>query len=330
MQVIYQVSGWVDRLRSRFNGKEAWSGTAASPTKKTEHELLNVKEFIQEELVKQRIKTIGIVKRKIFATRKHGLKTPVPFRFMSLPPEIRIMIYEYCLVVVGEIVPYPTDAERKDLAMCPRYEMPTLALLQVNQKIGNEARAILYGKNMWRLSFQTYPRLPDTVWEKNLHLFRLVSVSLDHRDVTEFTKQQFMSAISNCHWDNMRFGDSSSRIAGDIQRHVRLAYGNTFMSICRWKIETIQMMLPSLRFIAVDFRHAMHPSTYERPVTLHRIKLIPLWPWATRRGTPHGSTFERPPQDQQPTTDPLLIRPMECTMLQLSGLSDREADYIGW
>ncbi|KAL8919008.1 MAG: hypothetical protein Q9172_005185 [Xanthocarpia lactea] len=79
------------------------------------------------------------------------------FRFMDLPPEIRNAIYEYCLVVPCEIVPYPTDAEKQDEAMAPKYEKPAVNLTEVSKTVRDEARVYLYGKNLWRLSLQPDP-----------------------------------------------------------------------------------------------------------------------------------------------------------------------------
>ncbi|KAL8903251.1 MAG: hypothetical protein Q9171_007469 [Xanthocarpia ochracea] len=79
------------------------------------------------------------------------------FRFMDLPPEIRNVIYEYCLVVPCEIVPYPTEAEKQDEATAPKYEKPAVNLTEVSKTVRDEARVYLYGKNLWRLSLQPDP-----------------------------------------------------------------------------------------------------------------------------------------------------------------------------
>ncbi|KAL8671030.1 MAG: hypothetical protein Q9168_004462 [Polycauliona sp. 1 TL-2023] len=80
--------------------------------------------------------------------------------FLGLPAEVRNMIYEYCLVVNGEIVPYPAEYEY------PRFKpkhvtaqqlnymnrKPDVALLQVNKQVREETCPVLYGRNVWRMS----------------------------------------------------------------------------------------------------------------------------------------------------------------------------------
>ncbi|KAL8846625.1 MAG: hypothetical protein Q9221_008298 [Calogaya cf. arnoldii] len=103
------------------------------------------------------------------------------------------MIYQYCLVVHGEIVPYPTEYEY------PRYKMPDghmteqqrnymhrkpdVALLQVSKQIREETCPILYGCNLWRKS-GTYSQLCTFAKfrQVNRH-FKHIITSLDSRDL---------------------------------------------------------------------------------------------------------------------------------------------------
>ncbi|KAL8948528.1 MAG: hypothetical protein Q9222_005296 [Ikaeria aurantiellina] len=107
--------------------------------------------------------------------------------FLDLPLEIRTMIYEYCLVVQGEIVPYPAEYEY------PRYKgdkksdqednymkrKPDVALLQVNKQIGEEARQILHGRNLWRVSLPSTKRNGES-WRTVLSMYENVYESVRH------------------------------------------------------------------------------------------------------------------------------------------------------
>ncbi|KAI4256329.1 MAG: hypothetical protein L6R42_006288 [Xanthoria sp. 1 TBL-2021] len=104
--------------------------------------------------------------------------------FLGLPPEIRNMIYGYCLVVPREIMLLPScyDNPRLELASHPasdaksRNHNPNLALLRVNKQINAESELIWYGRNIWRI---------ETPWvfDGKAALFRDVTVSLDFRDL---------------------------------------------------------------------------------------------------------------------------------------------------
>ena len=68
------------------------------------------------------------------------------FNFHALPIEIRLMIYEECLVV-GTIYPYSlsdTDETAQESIGC---DLPAVALLQVLKTIRSEAEPVLYHRN---------------------------------------------------------------------------------------------------------------------------------------------------------------------------------------
>ncbi|KAL8892577.1 MAG: hypothetical protein Q9215_000574 [Flavoplaca cf. flavocitrina] len=104
--------------------------------------------------------------------------------FLSLPPEVRNMIYEYCLVVQRQIVPIPPvyDDTRLDLASQftgdaeSRNQKPSLSLLRVNKQINIETEPIFYGQNIWCM---------ETPWhlEQKAAFMRNLTVSLDFRDL---------------------------------------------------------------------------------------------------------------------------------------------------
>ena len=69
---------------------------------------------------------------------------------LGLPTEIRLKIWEYCLVV-GEINPYPAHYEARRFGKSSR--RPDTALLRVHPAITEETREILYGKNTFTMSY---------------------------------------------------------------------------------------------------------------------------------------------------------------------------------
>ena len=82
--------------------------------------------------------------------------------FLRLPLEIRVMIYEYCLIVDHVIDPYPSAYEFCKEAVLDRSikkgygervskpELPTVSILRVSVQLHREASPILYGKNCWK------------------------------------------------------------------------------------------------------------------------------------------------------------------------------------
>ena len=115
-----------------------------------------------------------------------------PSYLTSIPPEVRNIILEYCLVVHGPINPHPIYYESPDVFSEVTGHSPDMALLKVNRLLNKEATAILYSKNTWRISTLTsWPLdimslqlfLCETVWGTHRQLIRKVTTSFDLRDM---------------------------------------------------------------------------------------------------------------------------------------------------
>ncbi|KAL8751380.1 MAG: hypothetical protein Q9184_006088 [Pyrenodesmia sp. 2 TL-2023] len=216
-----------------------------------------------------------------------GGPTPDPatqFPFMGLPPEVRLMIYDYCLIVKGRITPYPSEADqaRKTTSSSDKKaKKPAVALLQVNRQIREEAQPSLYGKNVWRLSWQSEPLLPHELWIDNHHLFRHVSVHFDHRDVTKYSRSEILSRQA----DAIGRPDGYATSPQYLQR-VAHEYADMFLDVCYFKLRLLNLILPFLRSVAVRFGGVMHPATGKRKKMIASIGAISSPLWTIGSGTP--------------------------------------------
>ena len=105
--------------------------------------------------------------------------------FLRLPIEVRLIVYEYCFVVEGEINPYPRHYEKME-AIRPTPRKPDVALLQVNHQVTAETEAVLYGKNVWRLSYgwpHSYTEQANPMPGTSMNQIRKLIISFDVRDI---------------------------------------------------------------------------------------------------------------------------------------------------
>lgn len=99
-----------------------------------------------------------------------GLAVASVFRFMDLPAELRLVIYEVLLKVNHMIQP-PGFPRSKDSFSIPRLDFlprPSLAIeiLQVNRQIHAEAIEVLYGTNIFQFEFPN-----DSAWSHMTNIF---------------------------------------------------------------------------------------------------------------------------------------------------------------
>ena len=134
--------------------------------------------------------------------------------FEKLPREVRDMIYKYCLLYDGEIIPYPYIDEvdeirfkgwkpakrcigsygiernsEGDLRPCGGItyatDWPSVALLGVSKGIQEEAANILFGMNVWRLSYVDHWGIGEkkTLWYRYQHHFRHITTGISMHEM---------------------------------------------------------------------------------------------------------------------------------------------------
>lgn len=161
-------------------------------------------------------------------------------------------------------------------------EKPAVALLQLNRQIHHEALPSLYSKNLWRLSYQTDPLLPRTIFdnEQNRHLLRHISVCFDYRDVTKCSHDAIISHFAL----NIQASGQSS--PADILRREKDIKGLQkvfFLVACGWKLNALEHLRPQLLTISMDFLYVADPLVHTRKSILQRIAQRPSSLWALGR-----------------------------------------------
>jgi hypothetical protein len=92
-------------------------------------------------------------------------RTPAetPFRFLDLPAELRVQIYEY-LVVVGKVFFTPDwyDVQEGKIRFkdWTKYPIPSLQLLRACKQIHEEAEEVYFGKNLFGLLYALHEIVP--------------------------------------------------------------------------------------------------------------------------------------------------------------------------
>ena len=191
----------------------------------------------------------------------------------KLPQEVRDMIYGYCLIHDGDIIPYPSIDEREAIEAsgrkpakrcferkgvdygekqiirsCARItyapDWPSVTLLGVSKRIQEEAAAVLFGMNVWRLSFVEHWEMGEEkdLWYHYAQHFRHITTYLSMNDAGHL-----VNMVKSTRATGKKRGWSSN----EVKRRVHhTGYSNLFESI-EWRrdlLDTDRMRLKSLVF----------------------------------------------------------------------------------
>ena len=197
---------------------------------------------------------------------------------MCLPLEIRIMIYEHCLVVNHTVGPRrpkylkPNSGEEAWKGVEP--SRPTVSLLAVSKTVGSEAAQVLYGKNKWQVSsyaqnpFQLFlgdlesRNTASSLWSSRAPLFRHVTldfavVGYRARALLDIGKQLSMTDIARPTLYSL-----TKTLA---ERYIT--------SLCGTKVDIMKQM-PNLSSITIHYYQFLVPVMYEVDSKfMHRILL---------------------------------------------------------
>ena len=193
---------------------------------------------------------------------------------LSLPREVRDMVYHLCLVVEYVIVPYPTKNEIKF-----RGPSPCVALLGVNKTISAETRPILYRHNKWQIGLSSFDS--GSIYYLNPSFFEHVVLKLSGDDDQETDR---MSTISRMHDDLSEEFLHNSRGLTEAWRtavrkreiHSRLLGEVEFW----WEEKTaIVSGLHYLRSITIDVSRLFCPSGCCRFEIFKAYPFPSLWDW---------------------------------------------------
>lgn len=174
--------------------------------------------------------------------------------FMRLPREIRNMIYRFCLIVNGEIVPYKENYDR-DTAQDYTGDKPMVALLAVDKAFRKEAASIFYGKNVWRITsnaddlakpFYTAVSIGDEqlskiIWTVHARLFRHVIIYAHRLDVNHLDLD-VLSSIAR------------STAVKDLQQRMARAHKRNFNRMLgSWSPKfSLALDMPNLHFVTFN------------------------------------------------------------------------------
>ena len=213
--------------------------------------------------------------------------------FEKLPREIRDQIYGYCLIHDGEIIPYPTvdevnqieasggtpakrciireieDVER-ELRSCAEIkyatEWPSIALLGVSKGVREEAAILLFGINVWRLSFRQPRRHEEDIifWRAHQIHFRHITTHMSSNDAGTM-----VGIIKTQRLEGKLAGWSHRKIMKSIHNESRDDLERTFW----WKDDLIRRMIPALKSLVIDIENLYCPRGCCRDALIHGLCL---------------------------------------------------------
>ncbi|KAH7086555.1 hypothetical protein FB567DRAFT_528250 [Paraphoma chrysanthemicola] len=229
-----------------------------------------------------------------------------PFRFLDLPAELRMQVYEY-LVVVGKVFYTPDSFEE---SQDPRfkewdyYPVPSLQILRVNKQIHREAEDLYLSSNLFVLpwnfeitapfSSSSYDLLPwvcrrPLFSSQGLKVIKNISVSFCTRSVEPLTMTASEWALHSPHGD---FEDLSEDDRLHYAHDTARGGGYSHMDI---KSDRLACITSKLQYLEIDFTNTYCPVGCCRMVDINGDFLTGLDPAIIRvLGVREGEKEELP------------------------------------
>ena len=201
------------------------------------------------------------------------------------------MIYRCCLIYDGDIIPHPTIDEReqirksggkaakkylrrgdirrptnRDLRSCAGItyatDWPSVALLAVSKEVREEAAKLLFGLNVWRLSYVEpwTERNEDAIWRTYQSYFRHISTHMSMNDTTNMLHiiKQTRADRTLGNWSRIQLKNASHE-----KRLAHLAHG------FEWKHEILAFM--NLKSMVFNVENLLCPHGCCRRRVLHSL-----------------------------------------------------------
>ena len=203
--------------------------------------------------------------------------------FLSLPREIRNMIYQLALVVDEVLTPYNEHYPLKEKDLAFRKRLPTVALLGVSKLVQLEAAEYLYGGNTWRIS-SIAPTLFArstlfgneryvTMWNLRADYFKNMVTVFDQQDIDR----------EDMHYQMCWLRKSEPELSSEKRMQEAHSLGEVLMADSWYNRMHALALMPNLESLSVEVgRLACHPGCCRketlRDLMQYFVEVLEYWP----------------------------------------------------